>query len=121
MHADEDGMRHITREGRYIMSRYEHDLPNDIRRGHRRVDEDADMERWTMEPDESPETASQTPLSREQETQRVKQIIDEIPDIREDRVAAARQALKQDRLNLRGTDLAERLLDDELHQADLEL
>lgn len=102
------------------MSSFEDDLPKDVRRGHRRVDEDADRECWYMEPDESPETESQAPLSREQEMQRVRQVVEEAPDIREDRIAAARQALKQGKLNLRGADLAERLLRDELHRADPE-
>jgi anti-sigma28 factor (negative regulator of flagellin synthesis) len=116
-----DGMRHITREGRYIMSRFEHDLPNEVRQCQRMLDEDADRERWTTEPEVSPESESQAPLSQERETQRVKQVVEEAPDIREDRVAAARQALKQGRLNLRGAELAERLLQDELHRADPEV
>jgi flagellar biosynthesis anti-sigma factor FlgM len=53
---------------------------------------------------------------REQDMQQLKNIIDQAPDIREDRVAAAKQALQAGTLELRGEKLAEKLLRDFLHK-----
>ncbi|HEY7493151.1 MAG TPA: flagellar biosynthesis anti-sigma factor FlgM [Candidatus Tectomicrobia bacterium] len=46
---------------------------------------------------------------------RAKQIIEETPEIREERVAAAKRALQAGTLNLHGEELAEKLLHDPLH------
>jgi len=57
---------------------------------------------------------------RDRDIQRAKQIIEETPEIREERVAAAKRALQAGTLNLRGEELAEKLLHDPLHAPDLE-
>jgi anti-sigma28 factor (negative regulator of flagellin synthesis) len=51
---------------------------------------------------------------------RARQVIEETPDIREERVAAAKRALQAGELTLRGEELAEKLLCDPLHNPDLE-
>jgi flagellar biosynthesis anti-sigma factor FlgM len=53
---------------------------------------------------------------REQDMQQLQNIIDQAPEIREDRVAAAKQALQAGTLELRGEELAEKLLRDFLHK-----
>jgi hypothetical protein len=57
---------------------------------------------------------------RDRDIQRAKQIIENTPEIREGRVAAAKCALRAGMLNLHGEDLAEKLLHDPLHNAELE-
>jgi flagellar biosynthesis anti-sigma factor FlgM len=49
---------------------------------------------------------------REQDMQQLKNIIAQAPDVREDRVAAAKRALQAGTLELRGEELAEKLLRD---------
>lgn len=57
--------------------------------------------------------ASRQPLAaRERDLQLLKKIVDNMPDIREDRVAAAQHALQAGTLELRGEVLAEKLLRD---------
>ena len=53
--------------------------------------------------------------NRDRDIQRAKQVVEETPEIREERVAAAKRALKAGKLNLQGADLAEKLLSDPLH------
>ena len=53
--------------------------------------------------------------SKARDIQRTKQILLQLPVIRLHRVAEAASALQQGRLNLNGSDLAERLLSDPLH------
>ena len=48
--------------------------------------------------------------------QQLRKIVDEVPEIREDRVAAAKQALQAGVLELRGEELAEKLLRELLHK-----
>jgi anti-sigma28 factor (negative regulator of flagellin synthesis) len=57
---------------------------------------------------------------RDRNIQRAKQVIEETPEIREERVAAAKRALQAGMLNLHGKDLAEKLLQDPLHTPELE-
>ena len=57
---------------------------------------------------------------RDRAIQRAKQIVEETPEIREDRVAAAKRALQAGTLNLHGEELAEKLLHDPLHIQELE-
>jgi flagellar biosynthesis anti-sigma factor FlgM len=51
-----------------------------------------------------------------QDMQRLKKIVDEAPEIRDDRVATAKQALQAGTLELRGEELAGKLLRDLLHK-----
>ena len=55
-------------------------------------------------------TRRKTLSRREQDMQQLQNLIDQAPDIREDRVAAAKQALQAGTLELRGEELAERVL-----------
>jgi flagellar biosynthesis anti-sigma factor FlgM len=56
-------------------------------------------------------------LSRhERELQRLRKIVEQAPAVREDRVAAAKQALQDGVLELRGEQLAEKLLHEFLHR-----
>jgi anti-sigma28 factor (negative regulator of flagellin synthesis) len=64
-------------------------------------------------------TAHNTP-DRDRAIQRAKQIVEETPEIREERVAAAKRALQAGTLNLHGEELAEKLLHDPLHIPELE-
>lgn len=59
--------------------------------------------------------------SRTRDLQHAKQALERAPDIRQERVAAARRALESGRLQLSGTELAEKLLQDPLHQVDYEV
>jgi hypothetical protein len=61
------------------------------------------------------QTGQKIMSDRDLAIQRVRKFVEEAPEIREDRVAAAKHALQARRLNLRGTDLAEKLLGDILH------
>lgn len=70
----------------------------------------------TQGKDETP-----TPGKREKDFERIKKVVDQATDIREARVEAAKLALKKGKLNLRGKDLAEKILADPLNQADVEL
>jgi flagellar biosynthesis anti-sigma factor FlgM len=54
--------------------------------------------------------------SRAQDMQHLRKIVDEAPEIRDDRIAAAKQALQAGRLELRGEELAGKLLHDFLHK-----
>jgi anti-sigma28 factor (negative regulator of flagellin synthesis) len=60
------------------------------------------------------------PPERDRDIQRAKQVIEETPEIREERVAAAKRALQAGTLNLHGEELAEKLLHDPLHTPELE-
>jgi anti-sigma28 factor (negative regulator of flagellin synthesis) len=62
----------------------------------------------------------QTMSDRDFAIQRIRMLVDEAPEIREDRVAEVKRAMQAGRLNLRGADLAEKLLDDILHTMDSE-
>lgn len=62
-----------------------------------------------------------TPGNREKDFERVKKVVEQATDIREARVEAAKLALKQGKLNLKGKDLAEKILADPLNQADMEV
>jgi flagellar biosynthesis anti-sigma factor FlgM len=53
--------------------------------------------------------------SKARDIQRTKQILLQLPPIRLHRVAEAARVLQQGRLNLNGSDLADRLLSDPLH------
>jgi anti-sigma28 factor (negative regulator of flagellin synthesis) len=66
------------------------------------------------------QSAEHNPRNRDREIQRARQVIEETPDVREERVAAAKLALQAGELNVRGEDLAEKLLADPLHSSDLE-
>lgn len=59
--------------------------------------------------------------TREKDFERVKKVVEKATDIREARVEAAKLALKQGKLNLKGNDLAEKILADPLNQADVEI
>ena len=48
--------------------------------------------------------------------QHLRKIVDEAPEVRDERVAAAKQALQAGRLELRGEELAGKLLRDFLHK-----
>jgi anti-sigma28 factor (negative regulator of flagellin synthesis) len=50
------------------------------------------------------------------DVQHLRNIVDEAPEIRNDRVAAAKQALQAGTLELRGEELAGKLLRDFLHK-----
>lgn len=52
--------------------------------------------------------------ARARDIQRIKEILAEVPDIRQDKVEAAREALASGTLNLRGKDLAEKIITDSL-------
>ena len=54
--------------------------------------------------------------TRARKIQQLRKIVDEAPEIREDRVAAAKQALQAGVLELRGEELAEKLLRELLHK-----
>ena len=62
--------------------------------------------------------APSPPGSRERDIQHAQRLVDQTPDIREDRVAAAKQALRSGRLCLSASKLAERLFADDLHRED---
>ena len=62
------------------------------------------------------EASRQGLSSQAQDMQRLRKIVDEAPEIRDDRVAAAKQALQAGRLELRGEELAGKLLHDFLHK-----
>lgn len=53
--------------------------------------------------------------ARAKDIQRIKEILAEVPDIRQDKVEAAREALVSGTLNLRGKDLAEKIITDSLY------
>ncbi len=52
--------------------------------------------------------------ARAKDIQRIKEILAEVPDVRQDKVEAAREALVSGTLNLRGKDLAEKIITDSL-------
>jgi negative regulator of flagellin synthesis FlgM len=52
--------------------------------------------------------------SQARDIQRVRQVAQSAPEIREDKVEAARRAVQSGNLNLQGQDLAEKLLKDSL-------
>jgi anti-sigma28 factor (negative regulator of flagellin synthesis) len=54
--------------------------------------------------------------TRTRKIQQLRKIVDEVPEIREDRVVAAKQALQAGVLELRGEELAEKLLREILHK-----
>jgi flagellar biosynthesis anti-sigma factor FlgM len=53
--------------------------------------------------------------SRSRDIQRAREVAQDAPEIRADKVAAARRALQSGHLNLQGQDLADKLLKDALH------
>ena len=53
--------------------------------------------------------------------ERVKKIVDEATDIREERIEAIKRSLEQGQLNLNGKDLAEKILSDPLNQVDIDI
>src|SRR5215475_4589046 len=53
--------------------------------------------------------------SRARDIQRAREVAQDAPEIRADKVAAARRALQSGHLNLQGQDLADKLLKDALH------
>lgn len=59
--------------------------------------------------------------TREKDFERIKKVVEQATDIRQARVEAAKLALKQGKLNLKGNDLAEKMLADPLNQADVEI
>jgi flagellar biosynthesis anti-sigma factor FlgM len=56
-----------------------------------------------------------TVSTRARHIQQLRKIVDAAPEIREDRVAAIKQALQAGLLELRGEELAEKLLREMLH------
>ena len=68
-----------------------------------------------------PQEQTSSPEAREKDLKRVKKIVDEATDIRKERVEAAKLALKQGKLNLKGKELAEKILSDPLNQIDIEI
>lgn len=58
-------------------------------------------------------------LSRSRDIRYAQEIVQETPEIREERVAAAKLALRNGTLTLRGKDLADKLLNDPLHSTDM--
>jgi anti-sigma28 factor (negative regulator of flagellin synthesis) len=62
-----------------------------------------------------------TPGKREKDFERVKKVVEQATDIREARVEAAKLALEKGKLNMKGNDLAEKILADPLNQADVEI
>jgi anti-sigma28 factor (negative regulator of flagellin synthesis) len=63
------------------------------------------------------ETMSSSGHARDRDIQRAKQLVEEAPEIREERVAAAKRALRTGTLNLEGTELAEKMLSESLHKS----
>ena len=59
--------------------------------------------------------------SRTRDVQRAQQAVEQAPDVRHDRVAAIKRVLESGTLKLNATELAEKLLDDPLHQVDYEV
>ena len=57
----------------------------------------------------------------EKKFKRVKKIVEEATDIREERVAAIKRCLERGELNLNGKDLAGKILADPLNQVDIEI
>ena len=61
-------------------------------------------------------TADRVELSsRARDIQRAREVAQDAPEIRTNKVAAARRALQSGHLNLQGQDLADKLLKDALH------
>jgi anti-sigma28 factor (negative regulator of flagellin synthesis) len=56
---------------------------------------------------------------RDRHVQRARRTVEETPEVREERVAAAKRALQAGTLKLRGEELVEKLLCDPLHHPDL--
>jgi len=52
--------------------------------------------------------------SQARDIQRAREVVQEAPEVREDKVEAARRAVQRGNLNLKGQDLAEKLLQDTL-------
>lgn len=103
------------------MTSSDHNVSGDRDRDHSVRDEKPDTAYcYTSEHDDVSQTECRRLLPGEQELQRAKQAVEKAPDIREDRVEAAKQALKSGKLKLDGAELAEKLLCDELHQVDLD-
>lgn len=73
--------------------------------------------RKTAQPQDQPSSQ----CSREKDLKRVKKIVDEATDIRQERVEAAKLALKQGKLKLKGKELAEKIIADPLNQIDVEI
>jgi flagellar biosynthesis anti-sigma factor FlgM len=67
-----------------------------------------------------PGVGRKTVSSRARHIQQLRKIVDEAPEIRADRVAAVKQALQAGGLELRGEELAEKLLRDLLHHLNSE-
>ena len=55
--------------------------------------------------------------ARDRDIQRAKQVVEEAPEIREERVEAVKRALRTGTLHLEGTELAEKMLRESLHEA----
>lgn len=53
--------------------------------------------------------------SQGKEVQRIQRLVQQTPEIREQRVAAATRAIEQGTLTLKGSDLADAILSDPLH------
>src|SRR5262245_19456175 len=80
------------------------------------IREDSEMKGRDADRQEQPVEGTQVDkpgLSyRERLIQQAKQAVEVAPEVREDRVAAMKRALQNGTLNLRGKDLAEKLLDE---------
>ncbi len=70
-------------------------------------------------PDDERDTLAYKDAGREIE--RVKKAVEEATDIREERVAAMKLALKKGKLQLNGDELAEKLLADPFHQVNIDV
>ena len=51
----------------------------------------------------------------------VKKVVEEATDIREERIEAIKRSLERGQLNLKGKDLAEKILADPLNQVDIDV
>ena len=104
------------------MSSSGHDFPLGTRQRHptRQADQAPEREVPDMAQDTA-ETSSmdqQTPSWRDCDIQRAKRVVEETPEVREERVAAAKRALQAGTLKLQGAELADKLLRDPLHHPD---
>ena len=59
--------------------------------------------------------------ARENDFERIKKVVAQATDLRQERIEAAKRALKEGKLNLKGSDLAEKILADPLNQIDVEI
>lgn len=76
----------------------------------------ASKQSWPRRTAQHQDQTITTPRTREKELEGVKKVVKQASDIRQERVEAAKLALKEGRLKLKGNDLAEKILADPLNQ-----